>query len=126
VETGGLLVSVGSINSWMLRMLCENPWEGGGGHQPLEVARWTPDQVWFRLCDKNLLKLDGRVQAMDPVAVKTDEDGIVAGRAMDGTPIKGRIAGKSLARQLMEQAQAQKKAEEETKSKRGKRRKRRG
>ena len=116
---------MGQINSWMLRMLCENPWEGGGGHQPTEVARWTPDQVWFRLCDKNLLKLDGRTQEMDPGAVKRNEDGTVVGRAADGTPIKGRIAGKSLARQLAERAQAREKMEEKSKSKKG-RRKRRG
>jgi len=76
----------------------------------------------LRLCDRNLLKLDGRKQSMLPMAVKTDEDGTVAGRAADGMPIRGRIAGKSLARQLMEKAQVRK-AEEETKSKRGRRRK---
>jgi len=125
IETGGLLVSVGKVNSWMLRLLCENPWEGGGGHQPTEVAGWSPDQVWFRLCDKDLLKLDGRTQTMAPGAVRTSVDGVVAGRAADGTPIKGRIAGKSLARQLMERVQARKKLEQEAKSKKGRRRRRR-
>jgi len=124
VETGGLLVGMGNVNSWMLRMLCENPWEGGGGHQPTEVARWTPDQVWFRLCDRNLLKLDGRTDMVSPRAVKVSEDGVVAGRAADGTPIKGRIVGKSLARQLMERAQERKRVEQEAKSKRKKRRRR--
>ena len=112
VETGGLLVSVGRVNSWMLRLLCENPWEGGGGHSPGEVARWTPDQVWFRLCDKNLLKLSGRTQSVSPGAVKVGEDGAVAGRAADGTPIRGRIVGKSLARRLMEEAQTKRIAKE--------------
>lgn len=123
IETGGLLACVGKVNSWMLRTLCENPWEGGGGHQPTDVARWTPDQVWFRLCDKNLLKLDGRIQSVDPQVVRTSSDGTVAGRAADGTPLRGRIAGKSLARQLLEQAQVRK-AAEEVGSKRGRRRKR--
>jgi hypothetical protein len=36
-----------------------------------------------------------------------DKDGFVKGRAADGTPIKGRIAGKSLAKQLAEKAEAQ-------------------
>jgi len=108
VETGGLLVGVGRVDVWMLRLLCDNPWEGGGGHQPREVARWTPDQVWFRLCSRDLLKTDGRTQTTEPMAVKADEDGMVVGRATDGTPIKGRIVGKSMARQLMEQAQARK------------------
>lgn len=122
VETGGLLVGVGRVNCWMLRVLCESPWEGGGGYQPTDVARWTPDQVWFRLCSKDFLKLGGRTQSVSPQAVKRNDDGTVAGRAADGTPIKGRIAGKSLARQLMEQAQARKAAEEARRAKRKKKR----
>lgn len=119
METGGLLVGMGKVDAWMLRQLCDNPWEGGGGHQPGDVARWTPDQVWFRLCSRDLLKSDGRTQTTEPIAVKADKDGMVAGRAADGTPIKGRIAGKSLARQLMEQAQVRK-AKEKSGLKKGK------
>lgn len=114
-------MGMGKVDVWMLRLLCDNPWEGGGGHQPRDVAGWTPDQVWFRLCSRDLLKLDGRTQTTEPIAAKVDKDGMVAGRAADGTPIKGRIAGKSLARQLMEQAQARKAKEksEPKKSRRG-------
>lgn len=120
METGGLLAGMGKVNAWMLRLLCDNPWEGGGGHQPRDVARWTPDQVWFRLCSRDLLKSEGGSQTTEPMAVKVGTDGMVAGRAADGTPIKGRITGKSLARQLIEQAQARK-AKEEIKPKKGRR-----
>ena len=108
METGGLLVDLGKVNAWMIRLLCDNPWDGGGGHQPRDVAQWTPDQIWFRLCDRGLLKLGGRTQSMEPLEVRVDEEGIVMGRTPDGEPIKGRIAGKSLARQLMEKAEAKK------------------
>jgi len=59
--------------------------------------------------------------------VKIEDDGSIKGRAADGTPISGRIAGKSLARQLMEQEDEKRKQEELLKQRRGrKRRKRRG
>jgi len=109
------------LSAWVLRVLCENPWEGGGGYSPREVAGWTLDQCWFRMCDKEFLKLSGRTQSVDPSAVKASASGEVAGRAADGTPIKGRIAGKSLARQFMEREQARK-ATEQAKGRRGKRR----
>jgi len=92
----------------MLRLLCDNPWEGGGGHQPRDVAKWTPDQVWFRLCGADLLKTGKRTKSAEPLAVQAGSGGMVTGRAADGTPIKGRIAGKSLARQLMEESQVRK------------------
>lgn len=56
VECGGLL---GGINAYHLRRLCESPWEGGGGYTPEQVGRMTPDQVWFRLCNLDILKRAG-------------------------------------------------------------------
>jgi hypothetical protein len=53
VLCGGLL---GGITAYHLRLLCESPWEGGGGYMPEQVARMTPDQVWFRLCKLDVLK----------------------------------------------------------------------
>ncbi len=101
-------------------MLCENPWEGGAGYTPEEVGRMTLDQIWFRLCDKKILKREpgGRVEKMETLmaagTLKPGKDGKVKGRAADGTEIRGRIGGKSKARQLME--------EEEKKARKRKRR----
>lgn len=111
-------------------MLCENPWEGGGGYTPTQVGQMTLDQAWSRLCDSDLLRPKGqrKKQSLEPLAVtsvlKPDEAGRIKGRAADGTLIMGRICGKSLARQLMKQEEERKKEEEKKKSK--KRRRRRG
>jgi len=129
VESSGLL---GGVTAHYLRMLCENPWNGGGGYTPEQVGRMSLDQIWFRLCDIEVLKrkVGGRVEKMEATevasAIKTDEDGMVWGVAADGTPIRGRIRGKSKARELMEKETARKEKEELWKVKRDKRRKRRG
>jgi len=129
VESSGLL---GGVTAHYLRMLCENPWNGGGGYTPEQVGRMSLDQIWFRLCDIEVLKrkVGGRVEKMEATevasAIKTDEDGMVRGIAADGTPIRGRIRGKSKARELMEKEAARKEKEELWKVKRDKRRKRRG
>lgn len=108
MELGGLL---GGVTAWHLRVLCENPWNGGGGYTPAEVGDMTLDQVWFRLCDVNLLKREvgERTEAMQTARaigeLKPAGDGTVAGRAADGTPIRGRMRGRSRARELMEQQQ---------------------
>jgi hypothetical protein len=66
----------------------------------------------------------GRTESKLPMEVVPESDGTVKGRAADGTAIRGRIRGKSVARQLMEEEA--KKRKEEEKKKGGKRRKRRG
>lgn len=106
VDGSGLL---GGLTAYHIRILCENPWEGGGGYLISEVAKMTLDQVWFRLCDREILKrpVGGRTEKMASGDVtgtlKPDRKGYVRGRAADGTPIKAKIRGKSLARELMEQ-----------------------
>jgi hypothetical protein len=114
------------INAWHLRMLCESPWEGGAGYTPQQVGQMTLDQIWFRLCDKEILKRDSGLQrgmtGLDALStLKPDEDGMFKGRATDGTPMKAKIGGKSLARRLMEQ---QEKEEEEKERKEARRRRR--
>lgn len=95
------------ITSHVIRKLTENPWHGGCGYSYEQVASMTPDQIYHRLCDEKVLKSkDGhRTASAEPLAVSPGPDGMVKGRAADGTPIQGRIAGKSKARQLMEQQQ---------------------
>lgn len=127
VEGGGLL---GGLTVYHLRVLCENPWEGGGGYDVRDVARWTLDQVWFRLCKMEVLKMGaGRKEKMSPSAVESDENGLIKGRAEDGTPIAARVTGKSVARRLMEEEQRKREEEEKARKwreRRAKRRKRRG
>lgn len=102
------------ITAYELRVLCDNPWNGGGGYTPQEVAQMTLDQIVFRLCDMKLLrsKIGERTQAAEAAAVlgavRPGEDGLYAGKAADGTVIRARIGGKSWARRLMEQQEQQK------------------
>lgn len=105
VESGGL---TGGVTAWHLGVLCDNPWNGGGGYDPNQIAMWSLDQIWFRLCGLDILKMDGRTEKVKPgeVGFEPDEDGRIMGRAEDGTPIRGIIRGKSLARELMERQQA--------------------
>ena len=57
-----------------------------------------------------------------------DKDGMIKGRAADGTQIKGKIAGKSLASQIRERNAKKREAEEKQKQqeKTSRRRRRRG
>ena len=75
----------------------------------------TLDQIWFRLCDIDILKKDvgSRTESVKTLnaigSIKPDKDGFIKGRAADGTLIKGRIRGKSLAREMMEKAEEERK-----------------
>jgi len=95
----------------------DNPWQGGAGLSYEDVGKLTPDQVYHRLCDKDILKVTrGRRSAIaEPAALEPDAEGFIRGRAEDGTLIKAkiRVGGKSLARRLMEEAEAKAKAEKE-------------
>ena len=100
-EPGGGGLDFG-LTSWSIRLLTDNPWNGGAGLSYSAVARMTPDQIHHRLCDRDILKVRNgkRVQKMS--AVKPDADGRARGRAADGTPIRARVGGKSLAKQIRE------------------------
>jgi hypothetical protein len=82
----------------------DDPWNGGCGYQG-DPGDLTLDQVLMRLVDRKNLKarLGGGVKA-EPLAVASlaGDDGKVRGRAGDGTVLRAKICGKSLARQLME------------------------
>lgn len=84
----------------------------------------TLDQIWFRLCDLDVLQgtkptkgveSNPRKDKMPVLAaaagLSTDEEGYIKGRAADGTPMKAKIGGKSLARRLMEQEAERKRLE---------------
>ena len=80
------------------------------------------DQVFMMLTDRKYLRNSkGRSLKMDPLQAATlskDDDGMIKGRAADGTPIKARIAGKSLAKQMMEKAEQKKKESQQKKKRR--------
>ncbi len=103
-DVGGGGLSFG-INSWHLRMLTE-----GAGLSYEEIGRMTPDQVYHRLCSEEVLKSKGgcRVATAEPASVRRNADGTVNGVDEDGNKIALKIAvgGKSVARRLMEEAEA--------------------
>jgi hypothetical protein len=90
--------------------LADGDYSGGCGCSYEEIALMTPDQVYHRLCDGRVLKVKGGHRTADaqPLAVKPDAQGLVRGRAEDGTPIvaKMNVRGKSLTRRLMEEEEA--------------------
>ena len=109
------------ISTWHIHILIEGSWNGGLEKSLEEVGRMTLDQVLFALADPKFLKakMNHKGVKKEPLAVaaSADSDGFIKGRAADGTPIKGRIMGKSLARQMMEEQE--KKKQEKQKKRRG-------
>lgn len=112
---------------WHVRILCNNPFEGGLGYTPQQVGDLTLDEAFMLMTDKAVLRRSGKLRAAPVAAMAAaalaDKDGLIAGRDRDGNPIKGRVAGKSRARQLME-AKAAREAEAAAASKQPRRRKR--
>lgn len=78
---------------------------GGAGYSFEDVGNMTLDQIFFRLCDKEVLvgKIGGRTTSVK--SLSPNKDGEILGRTADGKQIRGRIGGKSLARRLMEEQQ---------------------
>ncbi len=114
---GGLLYGIGP---WHIHYLCSSPMlfkNAGLGMGVQEAGDLTLDQIMCLLADRKLLLSKsggtGGVRT-DPLAaassLKADEKGLHQGRAADGTPIKAKISGKSVARRLMEEAAAKQKA----------------
>lgn len=102
IGSGGLMFG---LNCRMLRALCDNPWEGGGGYTPQEVALMTPDQAYFRLCDRKKIKgVKSKVSVEDAKMKINPSSGLVRGRLADGTIVERPLTkdGKSMA-QLMKE-----------------------
>ena len=86
---GGLLYG---LTPYHIRLLCDNPWDGGGGYTPKEVGNMTLDQIFMRLVDRKSLRRDDggiRTARMAPgnATRLADDDGKAKGRAADGTPM---------------------------------------
>lgn len=111
------------LGPWHIHVLCMNSWEGGRQYTPSQVGDLTLDEAFMLLADKKMLRKSGKRRTMKTDAIKTDADGFVHGRTKDGEPIKGRVRGKSVARQLMEEEEAKKAAAAQPQ---GRRRRRRG
>lgn len=116
------------MNPYLLRVLVDDPWNGGYGFQG-DLGALTLDQVFMRLADRKILEAKsdhrGRGVKTAPLNVigNAAEDGTIQGRAKDGEKIQGRIGGKSVARQLME---VEAKKEQRAKQKQRRRRRKGG
>ena len=101
-----------------IRILCDNPYEGGGGYTPREVGDMTLDQFYMRTVEFKLLRSPKATRTLDAVPL-----GEMKGRAADGTPLKAIVRGRSLCSELNEKAALRKKAaKQETKRDRKRRR----
>lgn len=122
---------MGGVTAYHLRMLTENPWNGGGGFTWEQVGRMTLDQIFGRLCDMDILKheIGKRISVVRSIeaasTIAAGADGLYKGRDKDGNQIKGRIQGRSKARMLMDAAK-EKREKEAAEKAAGKRRRRRG
>jgi hypothetical protein len=107
---------LGGITAYHFRLLCENPWQGGGGYTPEDVGNMTLDQIWFRLCDKGILKN----KIGDRVMKRESAGGLrtAKARTKDGQLITLKSTGKSKAQMIKEN-------QEKEKSKRSNRKNRR-
>lgn len=97
------------FSPWHVRVLCDDPWEGGRGMDADKVGDLTLDQVFMMFADRRTLRRGttrAAAMAAPEVGAMADEDGLIRGRAADGTPIKGRVAGKSYATQVRERLAA--------------------
>ena len=108
---------MGGLSAFHLRLLCDSWWEGGHGYSLRDVGDMTLDQICTMLCDRKILRAEPgeRTTAMPAAqaasAVRPAPDGTIAGRAADGTPLRGRVRGKSKAREAMEAEDAKRAAE---------------
>ena len=103
-DSGGLLYG---ITNQLLRVLCESPFNGGGGYSPRELATWTPDQIYFRAASVDAISKRARQQVKSSweCLKYADKQGRLKGRAADGSVLTLPISkgGKSLASHLREQ-----------------------
>lgn len=110
-----------------IRLLCDNPWEGGRGYRPSDVGDMTLDQIFFLLCDRDNLRGSAkhRTKTVNSGAVpKPGKDGLIAGRDSTGKPIRLPVKGESLAARLTREAKEKRDAaaKGKVKEKKGRRR----
>ena len=125
---GGLLCGV---TTYMIRILCESPnaisreARGQMGYSPQQVGEMSIDQIYMLLTDWRVLRSKGkdRVEKINTTNLigMADEEGFVRGRAADGTPMKLKSVGKSMAQIVAEREALKKKKEGHKRKRRGRR-----
>lgn len=101
-----------------IHVLCDNPWEGGRSYTPREVGEMTLDQIFMTLAKRDILRSGPqRITQMsgEEVLTAAPADGMMKGRAADGTAIQGRVGGESLASRVRREMEEKKAAEEANK-----------
>lgn len=96
---------MGGVTAYVVKLLCEDSWNGGKGMSLKEVMKMSKDQVFLMLCDfKNVKSEVGnrqtKVNPMTAGDVATTNEGQLKGRAEDGSELRGQIRGESLAKRL--------------------------
>lgn len=104
VECGGLL---SGVTVFAIRILTENPWEGGAGYTYEQVGNMTQDQVAHRLADIDFLKDKGhRTKKIKSEAiageVPVNKRGQIKAVDKDGKPILLKTTGKSKVQMIRE------------------------
>jgi len=103
------------VTVYSIRILCNDPWNGGGGYSYEDVANMSQDQIAHRLCDIELLKdkIGKRTKTVQASGVaglaKVDEQGRIKARDKDGNVIYLKTTGKSKAQQIREANEAKRK-----------------
>jgi len=81
------------VGAYLIKMLCEESmYNGGAGYSFAEIGQMTPDQAWFRVCDKEVFRdrQNGRVRKISPAqaASLVNESGMLKVRTADGQVVQ--------------------------------------
>jgi len=96
---------LGGITAYQIRLLTDNPWNGGGGYSFEDVGNMTLDQIWSRLCNINILKKpigerSDKLKSLNAPAAIGNSSGVVKGVAADGNKLEMKTVGKSKTQML--------------------------
>lgn len=122
--TSGLLAG---LTPRHIQLLCKGGLDGVYGYTPQQIGDMTLDQIFMLFAETKYLR-GGRKRVVPTSAhevASMSKDGLIKGRDEEGKPIQRKVAGKSWARQLMEQEEAKRKAEEQKKERKRRKRRRR-
>jgi hypothetical protein len=96
------------LTPYHIRLLIDDPWEGGHGLSMDEVKRLTLDQIFLILCSRKELQFRKKHCSSDMVVAKADAGGLIQGRTIDGKPMLATIEPKSVVQKLREAKEARK------------------
>lgn len=106
----------GFVTPYLIRVLCENTFEGGRGYTPNEVGDMTLDQFLLCLLDKKYLS-KGNIQKMSVSGAHSiAKEGKVKVRTAQGDVIEVSLSkGKSVVARLAEASQSKDKKKKKRK-----------